>query len=115
MNRQRLELYVDGVASRPIYPDIDKGFITYAYSHLDSKHSISLYDFDRGYAVFHIKNTPGDPSSDMYRPINEHRHPSLEIQFSKPLKCLTVVFIQGHFPRLLPLQVSEIYSMNEVL
>ena len=59
MNLQRLELYVDRVTLRPISADFNKEFVTDAYSGLDSKHSILLYDFIRRYAVFHIKTPLG--------------------------------------------------------
>ena len=69
VNLQRLQLYINGVTLRPIHTYFEEGFVTDAYSRLDSKHSISPYDFERGYTVFRIKNTLGDSSSDEYKPI----------------------------------------------
>ena len=96
-----------GVTSRPISADFDKEFVTDAYSHLHSKHSILLYDFIRGYAVLHIKNTPGDLSSEVYKPLGGHGHMRLEGQFSKPLKYPTVVFIQGRFSKSLTISSAR--------
>ena len=95
MNLQRVELYVNGVTLRPIHVDFEKGFVTYTYSRLGNKHSISPDDFKRGYIVYRIKNTPGDSSSDEYKPIGVRGHSRLELQFAKPLKSSFVVFIQG--------------------
>ena len=102
VNLQRVELYVDGVALRPIHTDFEKSFITNTCFRLNLKHSTSLYDFECGYTVFHIKN--------VYKSIRIHRHSHLEFLFSKPLKTSFVVLIQRTIPTIL--QIPMLGQLN---
>ena len=90
---------MNAVTSRLIHADFEKGFVMDAYSWLGTKHNISPYDFEHGYTIFRIQHTPGDSSSDEYKPIGVHRHSRLELQFAKHFKSSFVVFIQGSFPK----------------
>ena len=122
---------MDGVTPRPIHTDFENGFVTDAYSRLDTKHSISPFDFERGYmdaysrlgtrhsispfdfergyTVFRMKNTPGDE----YKPIGVHRHSHLELQFAKPLKSSFVVFILCSIPKSLTISNARAVEVIE--